>query len=91
MGYGYYIYDGKECGYLVEAVCEAEGCQIEIDRGLAYACGGEPGEDADFCNGYFCLQHLYFTLEDIAGSGLRCGNCIASFRARESELDESIN
>lgn len=90
MGHGYYIYDDKECGYFVEAVCEADGCAIEIDRGLSYACGEHPGDGADYCNGYFCFQHLYFAPEGM-GEGVRCGNCIAIFRATEAELSESTN
>lgn len=70
MGYGYYVIDGKECGYNVEAVCEEEGCEEEIDRGLAFACGGEPGEGDTYCDGYFCLSHLVITPE-----GQRCRRC----------------
>ena len=35
--------DGKEIGYSVEASCEHPGCDKKIDRGLAYACGGDHG------------------------------------------------
>lgn len=59
MGYAYYVIDGKECGYAVEAVCEQEGCTTEIDRGLAYACGGTPYQD-NSCAGYFCTAHLFY-------------------------------
>ena len=58
MGYGHYIIDGKECGYLVEAVCEEPDCEVAIDRGLPYACGDEPGESDWWCDGYFCFNHL---------------------------------
>ena len=69
MGYGYYVIGDKECGYMVDAVCEEPGCDTQINRGLAYACGGEPGEVDWSCDGYFCYEHLIFP--DIP----YCGEC----------------
>lgn len=61
MGYGHYkLSSGKEAGYGVSAICEHPGCDAEIDRGMSYACGGEPGEQGGWsCEGYFCPKHLY--------------------------------
>jgi len=63
MGYAYYeiTHNGEkiEAGYSVEAVCEEDGCDEKIDRGLAYLCGKFPGGDEHGCGGYFCGQHLY--------------------------------
>lgn len=63
MGYAYYeiIRNGEkiEAGYSVETVCEKDGCETPIDRGLAYLCGKTPGGDEHGCGGYFCGQHLY--------------------------------
>lgn len=61
MGYGNYtLASGKEAGYMVGATCEHPGCEAEIDRGMAFACGGEPGEQGGgSCEGYFCYEHLY--------------------------------
>lgn len=59
--------DGRPIGYAVEAVCDHPECEEEIDRGLAYCCGGMhggeavQGEDGSFvttCGRYFCPEHL---------------------------------
>lgn len=50
MGYGYYVIGGKERGYNVPDVCNHEGCEEKIDRGLGYLC--------HCCEGYFCGNHL---------------------------------
>lgn len=80
MGYGYYVIDGKECGYGVEAICEHEGCTEAIDRGVAFACGGEPGEGENYCAGYFCADHLSFTAygqlcDTCDGALVECSDC----------------
>ena len=61
MGYGSYtLPSGKEAGYNIEAKCEHPGCEIKIHRGLAFACGGDAGEQGGLsCDGYFCEEHLY--------------------------------
>lgn len=61
MGYGSYtLQSGKTAGYLVDATCEHPGCKEKIDRGMAFACGGEPGEQGGWsCEGYFCGKHLF--------------------------------
>jgi hypothetical protein len=69
MGYGYYVLaDGREAGYSVEATCDQEGCDEQIDRGLGYLCGRTPGGDEYGCGGYFCANHLY--------GRSRCGSCV---------------
>lgn len=69
MGYAHYeiTRNGEtiEAGYAVETVCEEEGCEEQIDRGLAYLCGAMPGGDEYGCGGYYCSAHLYFS----AGAG----------------------
>lgn len=73
MGYAYYeiTRNGEmiEAGYGVETVCEEPGCKKEIDRGLGYLCGKDPGGDEHGCGGYFCGQHLY--------GDNRCKRCAA--------------
>ena len=61
MGYAYYVLpDGREAGYAVEATCDADGCEAQIDRGLAYLCGTTPGHSPDDgCGLYFCGEHTY--------------------------------
>ncbi len=58
MGWGYGIVNGREVGYGVEAVCDLDGCDEVIDRGLGYLCGTMHGDD-DGCMNYFCGVHLY--------------------------------
>lgn len=61
---------GRPIGYCHTGTCDFPGCNAEIDRGLAYACGGMHGTgtlggddrvdwDAMWpsCEGYFCAAH----------------------------------
>ncbi len=66
--------NGRWVGYAITAECEHPDCSEEIDRGLAYACGGEHGDGEDFCDGYFCGSHLFKT-NGIPGP-FRCEECI---------------
>lgn len=51
--------NGRPIGYVHRATCDHEGCNAEIDRGLAYACGGmHGGGDGYSCEKYFCPKHL---------------------------------
>jgi hypothetical protein len=77
MGYANYLYDGKLCGYAVPDECNQDGCETPIDRGLAYSCGNGPGEADDYCDGYFCGEHLYFVDPEVSDSRQLCGACLA--------------
>lgn len=62
MGYAHYaLPDGRDAGYGVEATCDADGCDAEIDRGLGYLCGDSPDghrdPDEPGCGKYHCPQH----------------------------------
>lgn len=57
MGYQIYRVGKRWCGYGVPAYCEHPDCSEEIDRGVSYACGGEPFSDVG-CDRYFCSKHL---------------------------------
>ena len=48
----------RDIGYGVPAFCDYPGCSAEIDRGLAYVCGGGPYGDPNGCGLYFCEVHL---------------------------------
>lgn len=73
MGYGFYfVFDHfeptgeKPAGYMVLATCDQRGCDEEINRGLGYLCGSEPGDlwdDGPGCRRYFCEKHLSATGE----------------------------
>lgn len=64
MGYSVYEYKGRWAGYGVPAVCDEPGCAAEIDRGLAYLCGGTPGGGERGCGLFFCSEHLGLGPED---------------------------
>ncbi len=46
----------RDIGYGVPCLCDFPGCNEEIDRGLAYVCGGEP-YGGMFCGLFFCDKH----------------------------------
>lgn len=57
MGYAVYeIGNHRWGGYGVPAICEYPTCNEEIDRGMGYACGGEPFSEHG-CDLYFCSKH----------------------------------
>jgi len=47
----------RDIGYGVPATCDHPGCGAEIDRGLAYVCGGQPYGGDHGCGLYFCSDH----------------------------------
>jgi hypothetical protein len=72
MGYAHYtLADGRKAGYGVVATCDEDGCGENIDRGLAYLCGEDPGDGGEHgCGGYFCGEHLY------GGEPGQCKRCL---------------
>lgn len=54
MGYACYQLNGRDQGYNVPAICDHPDCNEEIDRGMAYACGGDPLQN---CGLFFCHKH----------------------------------
>tara|TARA_R110000772_G_scaffold249530_2_gene363977 strand:- start:90393 stop:90683 length:291 start_codon:yes stop_codon:yes gene_type:complete len=77
MGWSYgHNLAGREIGYGVEAICDHPGCKEEIDRGLAYACGGEHDNTELSCDKYFCGKHLSISvLDSDSNPGFICGQC----------------
>lgn len=71
MGYRFYHKDNMDRGYSVEDVCNKEGCNKKIDRGLGYLCYS--------CTKYFCGEHLTYSDEEyecFAGSSHQvCEEC----------------
>jgi len=59
MGWRYCGQDneGRDIGYGISATCDQQGCDVKIDRGLGFVCGGMHGEDEWSCEKYFCEQH----------------------------------
>lgn len=54
----------RDIGYGVPAYCDHPGCNEEIDRGLAFVCGGHPYGGDQGCGLYFCDKHLFLCLDD---------------------------
>lgn len=80
--------DGREIGYGIPATCDHPGCNKEIDRGLAYCCGGMHGGQGYFdedlqtwfgCGRYFCSEHL-------SALGQLCSECVADYEKVEASL-----
>jgi len=63
---------GRRIGYAHVATCDEPECQVRIDRGLGYACGGMHGTEGrdgqPACEGYFCGEHRV--------DGVRCERCV---------------
>jgi hypothetical protein len=77
MGWAYGLNaTGREIGYSIEATCDESGCTEEIDRGLAYVCGGMHDGGEHGCGGYFCGHHLFVTCPPVDRTGLLCARCI---------------
>ncbi len=72
--------NGRPIGYNFVAICGHEGCNVEIDRGLSYACGDMHGQFDEYCEKYFCAEHL--TWSDHCERQI----CIQCYK----ELDEAI-
>jgi hypothetical protein len=50
----------RDIGYGVPAECDHPDCKEQIDRGLAYICGGEPYGGELGCGLFFCAAHLFY-------------------------------
>lgn len=66
MGYQVYSLGNRFAGYGVPSYCEHPDCNEEIDRGMAFACGGEPNSEYG-CDRYFCAKHRAFQCFDVDG------------------------
>lgn len=82
MGWSYGLNsDGREVGYSVDATCDADSCDTEIDRGLASVCGPMHGGGEDGCGGYFCASHLVVGM----GASQLCDACADALGDEEDE------
>lgn len=55
---GFDEYWNRDIGYGVPSICDHPDCNVKIDRGLAFVCGGEPYGGENGCGLYFCPKHL---------------------------------
>lgn len=89
MGWAYGEIDGREVGYGVAATCDEDGCDTQIDRGLAYCCGGMHGGAEDGCGRYFCGEHLLVGGHVRPGSkhprGSLCAACLTQWEAENPD------
>lgn len=69
----------RHIGYGVPATCDYPGCGEEIDRGLAYACGGGVVGLVENCGLFFCSPHRCHFIEEEGGPGGEwvCERCAA--------------
>ena len=84
-------YRGETVGYNHAAICTESGCDSEIDRGLAYTCGGLEGvEGQRGCGRHFCETHLSYVIldtgddypeEDDDENAAVCGHCMKRIEA----------
>ncbi len=94
MGYASYtLPDGRDGGYAVDAECDRDGCTAEIDRGLGYLCGRNPGGHPFGCGNYFCSEHLFYGwVKDADGRNRMsphrmCEPCVDKWRAAGGPQD----
>lgn len=68
MGYSIGQRDGRDIGYGVPAICDHPKCNVEIDRGMGYACDeyNDKKEKHRGCGLFFCSKH---------GGGSLCKRC----------------
>ena len=83
--------NGRPIGYGHEATCDHKECNLKIDRGLAFACGGMHGEGEHFCEKYFCYEHLFFVVVNDESKFL-CKDCLNALESNDSyeETDEGF-
>lgn len=72
---------GRPIGYAHDATCDHPGCTEQINRGLAYACGGMHGDTEYSCEGYFCEKHRQQCLPVDGRLQQVCDACYAEWRA----------
>lgn len=82
--------EGRPIGYAFAGTCDAPGCEVAIDRGLSYACGGMHGDgDGWSCEKYFCEAHRKGWAPDADGRmRLVCQPCEDEWRKAEPEAAE---
>ena len=71
MGYQVYRVGRRYGGYGVPTICEHPDCNKEIDRGMSYACGGEPFSEYG-CDMYFCSEHVVGIAVTPEGELIKC-------------------
>ncbi len=65
----------RDIGYGIPSLCDHPNCKAEIDRGLAYVCGGEPYGGDHGCGLYFCDKHMSYGVRK-DGPHQMCEQCV---------------
>ena len=82
--------NGREVGYSVDAICDDPTCTTQIDRGLAYCCGGMHDGDEHGCGDYFCEKHLFFACpppnEPVPQL---CAACLDRYEIKHPDLEDA--
>lgn len=81
---------GRPIGYVFPATCDHSGCNVSIDRGLGYACGGMHGEDEISCERYFCAAHCSNTVYFDDRCHEVCDECAAELRSEPDWVDDDL-
>lgn len=86
----------RDVGYGVPAICDAPGCDAQIDRGLAYVCAdSEPFGDngGHGCGLYFCPRHLSHSnaAKKLASCCLRCSTGRAPFKPKSDAIEWTLH
>jgi len=76
----------RDIGYGVPAVCDHPDCNEEIDRGLAFVCGGEPYGGERGCGLYFCGRHMTVS----AFGPQLCERCARKRKPYEAKPDSRV-
>lgn len=84
---GYDEFWERDIGYGVPAKCDHPGCDKDINRGLAYVCGGEPYGGEHGCGLYFCAEHLFYKLIDGRSYQL-CDRCCSRNHKNDDQWPE---
>lgn len=80
---------GRPIGYAYEGTCDEPGCEVEINRGLSYACGGMHGENGVDCERYYCAPHREVALVAVDGREIWvCRRCRDDLKAQGWIEDE---
>lgn len=76
--------EGRWIGYGVPTECDHPDCHKKINRGMAYACGGDSISDPDEpgCGLFFCEEHLYWNQKDGVFTCERCLECEEPFKEK---------
>lgn len=72
----------RDIGYGVPSICDHPKCDKEIDRGLAFVCGGHPYGGDKGCGLFFCGDHLWTMIGRGVQLCTRCKNYSPPYKAK---------